>query len=313
MTDTTPALINGDDVLASGVSEVHSPYDGALVGQVPACTTDDLDRAVAVALQRHRAGAMPAHQRAEILDRAAAALAERIDEFAASPSPPSRPSRSPPQRVEAQRAVDTIRFSAAVARTFTGEMVPLDASSAGVGKLGFTKRVPIGVVGCDLARSTSRSTWSATRSPRRSPPGARWCSSRPRPRRSPRSRIARLFEECGLPPGWLNVVTCGGSVANHLVEHPDVAMITFTGSPRGRLGHPGPGRPQAGQPGARQQRPGDHRAGRRLGRGGGQDRRRRLLVRRPVLHLGAAGLRAPLAARGVRGRAGGAGRRTQGR
>ncbi len=44
-------------------------------------------------------------------------------------------------------------------------------------------------------------------------------------------RIARLFEEAGLPPGWLNVVTCGGAVANHLVEHPDVALITFTGSP----------------------------------------------------------------------------------
>jgi acyl-CoA reductase-like NAD-dependent aldehyde dehydrogenase len=44
--------------------------------------------------------------------------------------------------------------------------------------------------------------------------------------------IVRLFEEAGLPPGWLNVVTCSGSVANHLVEHPDVAMITFTGSPK---------------------------------------------------------------------------------
>jgi len=44
-------------------------------------------------------------------------------------------------------------------------------------------------------------------------------------------RIVRLFEECGLPPGWLNVVTCSGSVANHMVLHDDVAMITFTGSP----------------------------------------------------------------------------------
>jgi glyceraldehyde-3-phosphate dehydrogenase (NADP+) len=43
--------------------------------------------------------------------------------------------------------------------------------------------------------------------------------------------LAELFDECGLPAGWLNVVTCKGSVANRLVEHPDVAMITFTGSP----------------------------------------------------------------------------------
>ncbi len=126
-------------------------------------------------------------------------------------------------------------------------------------------------------------------------------------------RIVRLFEECGLPPGWINVVTCGGSVANHLVEHPDVAMITFTGSPEVGWGI----RARAAR----------KRVSLELGNnapviieadgdwagGGGQGGRRRLLVRRPVLHLGATGLRASLAARGVRGRTGGAGRRTQGR
>jgi acyl-CoA reductase-like NAD-dependent aldehyde dehydrogenase len=41
-----------------------------------------------------------------------------------------------------------------------------------------------------------------------------------------------LLDECGLPPGWLNVVTGGGgTVGNALVDHPDVALITFTGSP----------------------------------------------------------------------------------
>ena len=45
---------------------------------------------------------------------------------------------------------------------------------------------PIGVVGRDLARSTSRSTWWRTRWRRPSPPAARSCSSRRRPRRSPR-------------------------------------------------------------------------------------------------------------------------------
>ena len=40
------------------------------------------------------------------------------------------------------------------------------------------------------------------------------------------------MDECGLPPGWLNVVTgSGGTVGDPLVEHPDVAVITFTGSP----------------------------------------------------------------------------------
>jgi acyl-CoA reductase-like NAD-dependent aldehyde dehydrogenase len=40
-----------------------------------------------------------------------------------------------------------------------------------------------------------------------------------------------LEDDAGLPPGWLNVVTVPGRVADHLVTHPDVAAITFTGSP----------------------------------------------------------------------------------
>jgi acyl-CoA reductase-like NAD-dependent aldehyde dehydrogenase len=41
-----------------------------------------------------------------------------------------------------------------------------------------------------------------------------------------------LVEECGLPPEYLHVVTGGGgTVGNALVDHPDVALITFTGSP----------------------------------------------------------------------------------
>ncbi|MCZ7630840.1 MAG: aldehyde dehydrogenase family protein [Microthrixaceae bacterium] len=40
-----------------------------------------------------------------------------------------------------------------------------------------------------------------------------------------------LEEEAGLPPGWLNVVTVPGRVAERLVTHDDVALITFTGSP----------------------------------------------------------------------------------
>ena len=50
-------------------------------------------------------------------------------------------------RVEAERAVGTFQFAAAEARKLAGEMIPLDAGSPGEGKLGFTLRVPIGVVG----------------------------------------------------------------------------------------------------------------------------------------------------------------------
>ncbi len=50
-------------------------------------------------------------------------------------------------RVEAPRAVSTYETAAAVARRATGETIPMDASPAGAGKVAFTMRVPIGVVG----------------------------------------------------------------------------------------------------------------------------------------------------------------------
>lgn len=227
--DVTPALIDGADVTAGDVSTVRSPFDGSVVGSVPACTEADLDRAVAVALDRHRSGPPPAHERAAILDRVAAALSERIDDFAASISTESAKPIST-ARVEAQRAVDTLRFSAAVARTFTGEMVPLDASSAGVGKLGFVRRVPIGVVAAISPFNFPLNLVCH----KIAPAVAAGCPVVLKPASATpltALRIARLFEECGLPPGWINVVTCSGKVADHLVTHPDVALITFTGSP----------------------------------------------------------------------------------
>lgn len=229
MTDITPALIDGADVFAEQLSDVRSPYDDSTVGAVPACTTADLDRAIAVALDRHRTGPPPAFERAEILDRAAQLLAECHEEFAQSISAESaKPITT--ARVEAQRAVDTIRFSAAEARTFTGEMVPLDASSAGVGKLGFTKRVPIGVIGAISPFNFPLNLVCH----KIAPAVAAGCPVVLKPASATpltALKIARLFEEAGLPPGWLNVVTCSGRVANHMVLHPDVAMITFTGSP----------------------------------------------------------------------------------
>lgn len=42
--------------------------------------------------------------------------------------------------------------------------------------------------------------------------------------------IGALCREAGLPPGVVNVVTAGGSTVNHLIEHPDVQKILFTGS-----------------------------------------------------------------------------------
>jgi len=215
------------------VSVVRSPYDGVEIGRVPAGTEADIDAAVAVAVGCHRSGALEPHQRAAILDRAAAALAEpaRTEAFAQSIA---RESAKPitTARVEATRSVDTFRFAAAAARTLAGTVIPLDASSAaaGSGKIGFVLRVPIGVIGAISPFNFPLNLVAH----KVAPAIAAGCPVVLKPASAtPLTALllAELLDECGLPAGWLNVVTCKGSVANRLVDHPDVAMITFTGSP----------------------------------------------------------------------------------
>ena len=118
-----------------------------------------------------------------------------------------------------------------MARTLAGEMIPLDASSAGVGKLGFVQRVPIGVVAAISPFNFPLNLVAH----KLAPAIAAGCPVVLKPASAtPLTALklaSLLLDDCGLPDGWLNVVTCSGRTANHLVTHDDVAMITFTGSP----------------------------------------------------------------------------------
>jgi acyl-CoA reductase-like NAD-dependent aldehyde dehydrogenase len=209
---------------------VRSPFDGHVVGEVPACGADQVDLAVGAA-RRALAEPLAAWRRAAVLDTAARLLSERVDEFARIiAEEAAKPIKT--ARVEAQRAVSTFTFAAVEARTLTGELVAMDASEAGAGKLAFTLRVPIGVVGAISPFNFPLNLVAH----KVAPAIAAGCPVVLKPAsQTPLSAIALarlLLDECGLPPGHLNVVTGGGgAVGNPLVDHPDVAMITFTGSP----------------------------------------------------------------------------------
>ncbi len=229
-TNVTPMRIGDQRVVTDEVSEIRSPYDGSVVGAVPVGTADHIDHAVRVARERHRSSDVPAHERAAILDRAVSRLLERNEDFAHSISAESaKPIKT--ARVEAERAVDTFRFAAAAASTLAGETVPMEASSAGMGKLAFVLRVPIGVVGAISPFNFPLNLVAH----KVAPAIAAGCPVVLKPASAtPLTALMLadlLIDECGLPPGWLNVVTTSGRVADHLVTHPEVAMITFTGSP----------------------------------------------------------------------------------
>ena len=229
MTDVRTVRVGDQKVTAAETTTVRSPYDGREIAAVPALGGEHVDLAVTAALAA-LAEPIPAWRRAEILDRVAALLAERIDAFARTIAlEAAKPIAT--ARAEAQRAVSTFTFAAVEARKLAGEVVPMDASSAGEGKIAFTLRVPVGVVGAITPFNFPLNLVAH----KVAPAIAAGCPIVVKPaRQTPLSAMALaelLLDEAGLPAGCVNVVTgSGGTVGAALVEHPDVAMITFTGS-----------------------------------------------------------------------------------
>src|SRR5436309_5374898 len=138
-------LIGGEWIETGDWLEVRSPYSGEVVGRVAKAGQEETRRAIDAA-ERAMREPLPAHKRAEILVRVAGYLGRRHDEVARTISAEAgKPMKA--ARLEAARAMSTYTMSAVEARKLTGEMVPMDASQAGEGKLAFTLRRPIGVVG----------------------------------------------------------------------------------------------------------------------------------------------------------------------
>jgi acyl-CoA reductase-like NAD-dependent aldehyde dehydrogenase len=221
-------LIGGEWVDTGDWQEVRSPYSGDVVGRVAKASADEARRAVDAA-ERAMAEPLPAHKRAEILVRVAGYLGKRHDEVAGLISDEAgKPMKA--ARVEAKRAMSTYTFAAVEARKLAGEMVPMDAAQAGEGKLAFTLRQPIGVVGAISPFNFPLNLVAH----KIAPALAAGCAVVLKPAsQTPLSALllAELETEAGLPPGWLNVLVGPASeIGDVLVEDERVRAITFTGS-----------------------------------------------------------------------------------
>jgi acyl-CoA reductase-like NAD-dependent aldehyde dehydrogenase len=222
-------LVGGERLSTGEWSEVRSPYDGAVVGRVPTADEELTKRAIGIAHDAFERGDFPQHERAAALDRAAALVADREDELALTiAAEAGKPLKT--ARVEAQRCVGTLTFSAVEARKLTGEMVPLDASATGEGKLGVALRVPYGVVGAispfnfplNLVAHKLGPALAGGNAVVLKPAGQTPISA---------IKLAEILAEAGVPDGWLNVVCGPGSeVGAAIVADDRVGAISFTGS-----------------------------------------------------------------------------------
>lgn len=129
---------------------------------------------------------------------------------------------------ELNRSLTTVRMAASEVLRFTGETVPLDFD-AGEGKQAFTRRFPIGVIGCitpfnfplnlvlhKVAPALATGNTMVLKPAQQTPLTA--------------LALAALIAEAGFPKGVFNALVCNNDVSEGLVKSEKVAMISFTGS-----------------------------------------------------------------------------------
>jgi betaine-aldehyde dehydrogenase len=220
--------VDGQRCAGSGeVIELLDPATGEVTTSFAQASVADVDAAVAAAHAAQPAwAARTAGDRATILARVADALAVADDLVDLEVRETGKP-RSVFADGELGFGVDNLRFFAGAARS-------LEGSGAGVLSSGYTSMIvrrPVGVVagiapwnfpfvmaiwklGPALAVGNTIVLKPAPQTP------------------SSTLRLAEIAVEAGLPPGVLNVVTGGADVGAALVEHPQVAMVSITGSSR---------------------------------------------------------------------------------
>ena len=139
-------FLKGEWIERDSRIDVVNPYNGEAFDTVPEATAADVTAAVDGLVEGARVmRAMSAMQRCQILRRAAVLMRERVDDLGTIISTEEGKILAE-GKLEVSRAAETIDLSADEARRITGEVLPLDAAPGGVGKLGFTLRVPVGIV-----------------------------------------------------------------------------------------------------------------------------------------------------------------------
>jgi glyceraldehyde-3-phosphate dehydrogenase (NADP+) len=222
--------IGGTWVKGKETMEVRHPFDGSVVDTVPAAGPGDVEAALAAAVKGAAVMAeLPAHRRYAILLKTAQLIEERVESFAKTIALEAGKTITE-ARGEAQRAVQTLTASAEEAKRVTGETIPLDGAPGGEGRLGFTLRIPCGVVlaispfnfPLNLVCHKVGPALAAGNAVILKPASATPLSA---------LKLTQVLLEAGLPALGIQCITGGGgSVGNALCADPRVRKISFTGS-----------------------------------------------------------------------------------
>lgn len=224
-----PFIVGGKRRQSGEVLPVRFPYTDEVVAEVCQATDADLNEAVECAVRGFQiTRRLPAHVRAGILFRLVEQMDKRAGELAQALVMEGGKTQNV-ARGEVARAQETVRVAAEEAKRIGGEIVPIDWTEAGEGRMGIARRMPLGpVLGIapfnyplNLACHKLAPAIAAGNSLILKPASATPLSG---------LLLAEMVLEAGYPPEALSVVVCPGSRAEKLVADPRIAFFTFTGS-----------------------------------------------------------------------------------
>ena len=226
MIDRTKIFVGGDWIASQSDSftGVRDPPTGELVGRTPSGVPEDVDVAVAAARAAFESwAATPAAERIALLDRVRDALRERNDEIADLISDEMGAPRAFSRGAQASLGVKNFDFAARAMEEILAE------GEEAIGPT-LVVREPVGVVAAITPWNFPLHQISA----KVAPALAAGCTvvlkaSEVAPLNA--FVLADIIEEAGFPAGVFNLVSGPGrTLGERLVSHPDVDMVSFTGS-----------------------------------------------------------------------------------
>lgn len=222
---TLSLWIDGKPEVSSNQFDNINPYDNSLICKVHSASPEHIERAVKSAKSAQAKWAqMPFKERAQILRRTSVLLREKNDELALiETGDTGRPLRET-KEVDIVSAADCLDYIASLIEVRSSRHIPLGQEA-----FAYTLEQPLGIcLGIGAWNYPLQvATWKAA------PALAMGNAFIFKPSEfTPRSAIslAELFQEAGLPAGLFQVLHGDGKVGKALVEHPNIAKVSLTGS-----------------------------------------------------------------------------------
>src|SRR3954469_13018966 len=226
-----PIFLAGRWVDSPDVLDVTNPArPDELAGTTYNATDEQYEEAVEAAVRAIEVTRkLPAYERGRILRDISSGIRERREELARTMTLESgKPIRD--ALAEVDRAVITFRLGAEEAERMTGETIPLDVTAAGKGRLGITRRFPIGPVAA-ISPFNFPLNLAAHKV---SPAIAAGCTVvlKP-PSKDPLTMlaVAEIIERSGVPEGAVSILPMTRALGDRMVEDERFKLLTFTGSP----------------------------------------------------------------------------------